>query len=113
VVLLFFWAGVAWINWPWPNYGYCDFWPPLTWDFVAGLVPNFAFLISAAAVLVAVVRAAATRTWFGLFATIATALVWFLIAQHDFVPDAPPGDGCYDLNSGSLSSTSQGQGREQ
>jgi len=112
MLLLAFWAIVAWINWPWPEYGYCDFWPPPSWDLVAFDLPMFAFLLSILALPVAIYRAAKRGNRIGLYATFASIVLWWLIGHFIFDPHAVPGDGCYDDSFDSPSNNSLERSRE-
>jgi len=95
VVGLITWIIAAWILWPWPNYGYCDFWPPPTWKFLVATTQGAVWMVELIVLCVVGARAFRRRSVVAPLAVLATAIVWFGLARHDFNPNAVPGDGCF------------------
>lgn len=89
------WLLIAWAIWPWPNYSYCDF-PVGSWRFLFAESPALIFFGHVVLTIFVLSYAVSSRRATGLFAVLFTAVLWFLLAKHDFNPNAVPGDGCYE-----------------
>jgi putative copper export protein len=95
VIGLIAWTIAAWVVWPWPNYGYCDFFPPPTWKFLVATIQGIVWMLEAIVLCIVGVRAIKRRDVVSPLAVLATTVLWFSLSRHDFNPNAIPGDGCF------------------